>query len=129
MRNAERLENNNRREQTARMADENDQNPDMKQVAAPHELPAAQQLAGLAPPGILFPVEADQAADQKHRQADIRVYAKQKSVDPLAHGFTPSCCVIFALPESMLRTIWLARGHSSFFASPGPKRTSVSSQA
>jgi len=47
------------------VAEEQEQYPDMKQVAAPAQLRAPQHLAGIALPGVLLAVEADQAASRK----------------------------------------------------------------
>lgn len=67
------------------MAYQNDEDADVKKIAAPHELPAAQELTGPASPGILFPVEPDQAADQEYRQANIGIDSEKKKIDPLVH--------------------------------------------
>src|SRR5215469_7875441 len=121
MGDAKRLENKDGRQQPACMAQEDHQDADMKQIAAPDQLAAAQKLAGLAAPAILLAVEADDAADQADRDADVRIDPEQEAVDCVRHASAP-------LPV-ILRRIASARGHPSVLASPGPKRTSASSQA
>ena len=96
----------------AGMADQNGQNSDMKQVAAPHQLPAAQQLAGLAAPSVLLAVEADQAADKKYREADIGIDPEQIIVDPLAHVPAPVSrfgCALFGRDIHPLQNVIDAR--------------------
>ena len=58
------------------MAEEDDEDADVEQVRAPHQLPAPQQLAGSGPPCVLLAVEPDQAAEQEHRQAEIGIPAE-----------------------------------------------------
>src|SRR5512141_741712 len=76
MRDTERVEHPDRRQQTAEMAEENDENADVEQVRAPGQLPAAQELARSAAPGELLAVEAQPAAEQKHGQAKIGIPAE-----------------------------------------------------
>jgi len=45
------------------------------------------QLAGAGTPRILVAVEADDAAEEEHRDADIRVDAKQQRVQVRGHDF------------------------------------------
>jgi hypothetical protein len=57
------------------MTEEDDQHADMEKVGAPQQLLAAQQLARPGAPRILLAVEAQQAADEKRRKAEIRIPA------------------------------------------------------
>ena len=68
------------------MAEKNDENADVEQVRSPHELAAAQQLARPAPPCILLAVEAQQASDQEHGQAKVRIPAEHDVIERFAHG-------------------------------------------
>ena len=86
VRDAEHLEHPDRRQQADEMAEEDDQHADVEQVRAPHQLPPPQQLAGAAPPGVLLAVEAQQAAEQEHGQAEIGIPAEHDMVDEVAHG-------------------------------------------
>ncbi len=52
----------------------------MEQVAAPAQRAGAQHLRRVALPRVLVAVEADQAAEQEHRQADVRIDAEHKAV-------------------------------------------------
>ncbi|MCY1559633.1 hypothetical protein D9M68_966880 [compost metagenome] len=56
-----------RREQSHRVAEKQEQDADVEQVAAPAQLALAQQLRGIAFPGVLVPVEAGQAAHEEDR--------------------------------------------------------------
>ena len=85
VRNAERLEDPDRRQQAAEMAEEDDQDADMEQIGAPGQLPAAQQLARSAAPGVLLAVEAQHAAEQEHGQAEIGIPAEDDVIDQIAH--------------------------------------------
>ena len=76
VRDAERVEHPDRRQQTDEMAEEDDENADMEQVRAPHQLPAAQQLARAAAPRVLLAVEAQPAAEQEHGEAEIGIPAE-----------------------------------------------------
>ncbi len=58
VRDAERLEDPDRRQQSAEMAEEDDQDADVEQVRTPGQLPAAQKLARSAAPSVLLAVEA-----------------------------------------------------------------------
>ena len=58
------------------MTGEDDQDADVEQVGAPGELPAPQQLARSAAPGVLLAVEAHEAAEQEHGEAEVRVPAE-----------------------------------------------------
>ena len=62
------------------MAEEQEQDADVEQVAAPAQQAAVQQLRRVALPRVLVAVEADQAAEQEHCQADVRINTKHKAV-------------------------------------------------
>src|SRR5579859_968327 len=85
VRDAERVENPDRRQQPDQMAGEDDQNADVKQVRAPDQLPPPQQLARAAAPGVLLAVEANQAAEQKHGEAEVRIPAEHDVGEGLGH--------------------------------------------
>jgi hypothetical protein len=57
------------------MADENDQDANMKQVRTPHQLAPAQELAD--PPGVLLAVEVTMLL-KLNRQAKIRIPARRR---------------------------------------------------
>ena len=78
-----------RRQQADQVAEEQEQDADVEQVAAPAQQAGAQQLRRVALPGVLVAVEADQAAEQEHRQADVRIDLEQKAVRASAHARTP----------------------------------------
>ena len=78
VRDAERIEDPDRRQQADEVAEEDDQDADVEQVRAPHQLAPAQQLARAAPPGVLLAVEAQQAAEQEHGQAEIGIPAEHE---------------------------------------------------
>jgi len=69
-----------------KMPEEDDENADVEQVRAPHQLTPAQQLAGAGPPRVLLAVEAQQAAEEKHRQAQVGIPAEDDMIDGVAHG-------------------------------------------
>ena len=73
------VEHRDRREQADEMAEEDDQNADVEKVRAPDQLAAPQELARSGPPRVLLAVEAQQAADQEDREAEIRVPAEQSA--------------------------------------------------
>ena len=79
------------RQQADEMPQEQEQDADMEQHAAHDELPAPQQLARAAPPGVLLAIETDQAARQKHGGREIGVIAEDKDMEPVSHGHAPSC--------------------------------------
>ena len=76
VRYAEHVEHPDRGQQADEMAEEDEENADVEQVGAPHQLPPPQQLAGSGPPRILLAVEPDQAAEQEHGQAQIGIPAE-----------------------------------------------------
>ena len=70
------------------MPKQQEQHANVKQIAAQAQLAGAQQLRGVALPGVLVAVKADQAADQKYAEADIRVVTEQEIVE-IAHAVAP----------------------------------------
>ena len=68
------------------MAKEDHQDADVEQVGAPHQLAPAQQLAGAGLPSVLLAIEAQQAAEQEYRQAQVGIPAKHDVIDGVAHG-------------------------------------------
>jgi hypothetical protein len=78
-----------RRQQTYRMTQQQEQDADMEQVGAPGELTLSQDLAGAGAPGVLLAVEADQAAEEKDRQADVGIPDEQEMEDVVLHDRTP----------------------------------------
>ncbi len=67
-----------RRQQADRVAEQQEQDADMEQVGAPAQLALAQDLAGAGAPGVRLAVEADQAAEQEDRQADVGIPDEQQ---------------------------------------------------
>src|SRR5688500_10814883 len=63
------------------MAEEQDQDPAVEQVAAPAQQSGAQELRRIALPAVLVLVEADQAAHHEHGQADVGIDLEEKAVD------------------------------------------------
>src|SRR3546814_6405375 len=47
---------------------------------------ALEHLAGIALPGVLFALVANQAAKQEHRQGNIRIYAEEEIVHMISHA-------------------------------------------
>src|SRR5450631_2843164 len=89
VRDAERFEDPDRRQQAAEVAKEDDQDADMEQVGAPGQLPAAQELTRSAAPGVLLAVEAQHAAEQEHGQAEIGIPAENDVIDQFGHDLSP----------------------------------------
>jgi len=85
VRNANRLENPDRRQQTAGMAEEDNQHADVEEIGPPEQLLPAQQLARARAPRILLAVEAQQAPNQKRRKAEVRIPAVDDVIDEIAH--------------------------------------------
>ena len=79
-----------RRQQADRVAEEQEQDAEVEQVRAPEQLPLAQQLAGTGLPGVLLAVEADQAAEDEGREADVGIPDEQDVEDGVAHGVDSS---------------------------------------
>ena len=78
-------------------------------VAAVLELAGAQQLRGVALPRVLVAVEADQAAQQEHGQADIGVVTEEEVVE-VVHGHLLASGHVQAVARSALRdgrTMWM----------------------
>src|SRR5690606_2123731 len=69
-----------RRQQPDQVPKEQEQDADVEQVAAPAQQPGAQHLRRVAFPGVLVAVKAQQAAEQKHRQTDVGVDPKKKTM-------------------------------------------------
>ena len=65
------------------MADEDDEDTDMKQVRSPHQLAAAQQLTRSRSPRVLLAIEANEAAEKAHGGAEVRVPAKHDRIERL----------------------------------------------
>ena len=85
-RDADGVEHPDRREQADEVAEEDHQDADVEQVRAPHQLAPAQELAGARLPRVLLAVEAQQAAEQEHGQAQVGVPAEHDMIDDVAHG-------------------------------------------
>src|SRR5690349_5971394 len=77
----EMLVNPVRREQPDKMAKEQEQNPDVEQVAAPAQRARPQHLRRVALPRVLVAVEPGQAAHQEYHHADIRIGAEEKAME------------------------------------------------
>jgi hypothetical protein len=67
------------------MAEEEEQDAHMEKIAAPAQRARAQHLRGIALPGVLTLVEAYEAPEDEHREADIGIHLKQESVQG-THG-------------------------------------------
>src|SRR6185312_6349828 len=96
VRDAEGVEHPDRRQEADEMAGEDDENADMEQVRTPHQLAAAQKLRRARAPRVLLAVEAQQAAEQEHGEADIRIPAEDDIVDQFAHGRVLTGAVVAA---------------------------------
>ena len=83
---ADRVEDPDRRQQADEVTEEDHEDADVEQVRAPHQLAPAQELAGPRLPRVLLAVEAQQAAEQEHRQAQVGVPAEDDMIDGVAHG-------------------------------------------
>ena len=71
------VEDFRRGQQANEMAEEQQQNPNVEQVAGQPHVFLIEHLAGMGLPGELIAVEARQAAEQKHRPGQIGINAKQ----------------------------------------------------
>ena len=69
------------RQQAKEVSNEDDENSNVEEVAADHQTALAQQLAGAAAPTELIAIEAQQATQEEHSQADVGVVAKQEMVE------------------------------------------------
>ena len=76
------------REQAHAVAEEQEQDADVEQVAAPAQLARAQQLRRIALPRVLIAVEARQTAHQEHREANIGIDI-EKEVVQRVHSWAP----------------------------------------
>jgi hypothetical protein len=70
-----------RRELAEQVAEEQEQDAAVEQVAAPAQLRLAQQLRAVALPGVLVAVEAGQAAHEEHGEADVRIDVEDEVVE------------------------------------------------
>ena len=119
------------------MAEEDDEDADVEQVRAPHQLPAAQKLARPASPSVLLAVEAHPAADQEHGQAEVGIPAEHDVVEGLAHGDVLTTAArrgaagACAIPGAGRRPARIFSIRPSLQPLPalGPKLTGSSSQA
>ena len=93
-----------RRQHADEVAEEQEQHADVEQVAAPAQLAGFEQLRGIALPGVLVAVEADQAAEQEDREADVGIDAEDEVVD-VAHDHPPG-----AAPCAAFLTMWTGCG-------------------
>ena len=91
------VEHADRRQQSDEMAKENDEDAEVKEIGAPEQLPAAQQLARAGAPGELLAIEAHPARDDEHRQAEIRIPAEHRMIEKFSHD---------ALLRTVLRARW-----------------------
>src|SRR5215468_5001454 len=98
----------------------------MKQVGAPGKLALAQHLARAGAPGVGVALEADQAAQQEHRQADIRVPEEGDLEESVVHGRAPRDWA-GAWVATRRRSVIRSTGQLSLAF--GPKVTSWSIQA
>ena len=93
---------------------------------------AAEQLAGAGAPSVLLAVEAKQAAEQEHRQAEIGIPAEEGVVEPvLPCSLSSGCCACAtARRDALARIARIVRRSgpsrpSQLAASPGPKGTAA----
>jgi hypothetical protein len=94
--NAQRIEHPDRREQADQVAEEQDDDADMEQDRAPHQLLAAQKLAGRGFPGEGVAFIARDGADQRDCQHRIGHDAEDQEVD-VKHGLGPPCSAALRL--------------------------------
>ena len=99
-----------RRQQAEQVAEEQEQDADVEQVAAPAQLAGAQQLRRIALPGVLVAVEARQAAHQEDGQADVRVDVEEEVVQVVHEGVHARGSVAAVGGRLRLRTIWIGCG-------------------
>ena len=67
-----------RNQEAEQMAEEHHQDAEVEEVRAPSQLALAQELRRVAFPRVLVAVEAREAAEQEHRQRDVRIDAEQE---------------------------------------------------
>ena len=77
----ERVIDLGRRQQAEEVAEEQAEDADVEQDAAPEQLLAPQQLARLAAPGVLAAIEARPAAEEEGHHAQVRIEAEQELVE------------------------------------------------
>src|SRR5690625_2656326 len=75
------------------MPDEEHDHPEMEEVRAKHHLAAPQELRRLGAPGVLSLVEAQDAADDQHRDRQVGIPAEEQIVDELVHLSLPQLLV------------------------------------
>src|SRR3546814_13681823 len=90
------------------LAEEEAEDADVEQDAAPDELLAPEELARLGAPSVLAAIEACPAAEEEDRHADIREDAEQEVLD-VSHGSTP-CGLTGGRPEQNARRSRRRRG-------------------
>src|SRR5262249_37012751 len=73
-------------EQSKEMAAEQQQNADVEQDAAPHQLTSAKELTGLRAPSVLAAVEPRPAAEEIHHHAKVGIEPEEELVDVSWHG-------------------------------------------
>jgi hypothetical protein len=78
-----------RRQQPHEMPEEQEQDPDMEQVGTPAQLARTQHLAGTRAPGILLAIEAHEAADQEHAEADVGIDLEEELGEIGVHRALP----------------------------------------
>ncbi len=77
-----------RRELPEQVPEEQEQDADVEQVAAPPQRPGAQHLRRVALPRVLVAVEPGEAAHQEHGEAHVRIDDEGEIVEIGAHGWT-----------------------------------------
>jgi hypothetical protein len=86
VRHAERVPDPDRSQQADAVAEEQADDADMEKNIAEAQAAAMQELARIGLPRILLAIEADQAAEQKDRQRDIRVNPEGELMQ-VVHGY------------------------------------------
>ena len=120
-----------RRQEAEEVAEEQAEDADVEQDAAPDQLLAPQQLARLGPPGVLAAIEARPAAEEEGHHAKIRVEAEQELIE-VGHLVPLRSAVVLAPDGGAKRaTMADAAEQPGPAAAPGslPKVTGASSQA
>src|SRR5690606_19098751 len=83
---AQRVVDGRRGQQAEQVREEQRDDADVEQVAAPAQRAALEHLAGIALPRVLFALEARQAAEQEHRQGDVGIHAEEEVMDMSGHA-------------------------------------------
>jgi hypothetical protein len=68
-------------EESREVAEDDDEHAVVEEVGPEAELALTQELRRIALPGVRLAVEADQAADEQHREAHIGIDAEEQRVD------------------------------------------------